>query len=120
MVTLMSSLLSRSSLWGIFALLCAINIWDAASTAILVNHWGNDIEANPIMRHALDSYGIPGLYMMKFAVLGFLGLIVAYVNRYYKEHRASTMVRRSMWVLSALIGLIVINNLILVYYTLTI
>ena len=116
----MKNSVSRSSLWTVFALLCVLNVWDAASTAILVNHWGNTIEANPIMRQALDSHGIPGLYMLKFAVLGFLGLVVAYVSRYYKEHRASTMVRRSMWVLCALIGLIVVNNLILVYHTLTI
>ena len=114
----MSNSISRSSLWGVFAILCALNIWDAATTAILVNKFGSAVEANPIMRQAIDSHGIAGLYMMKFAVVGFLGVVVAVVIRKYRKHRASKMVRRSMWVLNALLALVVINNLILVFRTL--
>jgi len=113
----MKNSVSRSSLWGLFAVLCALNIWDAATTAVLVSKFGNEVEANPVMRHALDLYGISGLYMMKFAVVAFLGLVIAYVLRYYRKHRASTMVQRSMWVLNALLALVVVNNLILVYNT---
>ena len=114
----MSNSISRSSLWGVFAILCALNIWDAATTAILVNKFGSAVEANPIMRQAIDSHGILGLYMMKFVVVGFLGVVVAVVIRKYRKHRASKMVRRSMWVLNALLALVVINNLILVFRTL--
>ena len=116
----MKNSVSRSRLWGVFAILCALNIWDAATTAILVNKFGAAVEANPIMRQAIDSHGIMGLYMMKFIVVGFLGLVVALVMRKYREHRASKVVRRSMWVLNALLALVVINNLILVYNTFTI
>lgn len=70
------------------------------------------------MRQAIDSHGILGLYMMKFVVVGFLGVIVAIVIRKYRKHRAEKMVRRSMWVLNALLALVVINNLILVFRTL--
>jgi len=96
------------------------HIWDAATTAILVSKFGSNVEANPIMRHAIDLYGIMGLYMLKFVVLAFLGLVVAVVVRSYRKHRASKIVRRSMWVLNALFALIVVNNIILVYNTLSI
>jgi hypothetical protein len=120
MVTLMNNLVSRSSLWGTFAVLCALNIWDAATTAILVAKFGPDVEANPILHQIIDTHGIMGMWAMKFVVVAFLGVIVAIVIRKYRKHRASKMVQRSMWVLNALFALIVVNNLILVYYTLTI
>jgi len=116
----MKNSISRSSLWALFALLCTLNVWDAASTAVLVSKFGSDIEANPIMRYAIDLYGIMGLYMMKFIVLAFLGLVVAIVMRSYRKHRASTMVRRCMVVLNGLFLLIVVNNIILVYNTINI
>jgi hypothetical protein len=118
MVASMSNSISRSSLWGVFALLCVLNIWDAATTAILVAKFGPDVEANPIMHQIIDTHGIMGLWAMKFVVVAFLGVVVAVVIRKYRKHRAEKMVRRCMWVLNALLALIVVNNLILVYNTL--
>jgi len=116
----MRSSVSRSKLWGTFALLCALNVWDAATTAILVAKFGPDVEANPIMHQIIDTHGIMGLWAMKFVVVAFLGVVVAVVIRKYRKHRASKMVQRCMWVLNALLALIVVNNVILVYNTFTI
>lgn len=114
----MKNSVSRSSLWGVFAILCVLNIWDAATTAILVYKFGPGIEANPILYQIIDSHGVMGLWLMKFVVVAFMGIIVSIVIRKYRKHRAEQMVRRSMWVLNALFALIVINNLILVFRTL--
>ena len=113
----MKDLLSKSRLWGLFAILAMLNIWDAATTAILVTQFGAEVEVNPIMRHAITHYGIPGLYMMKFMVVGFLGLVMATYFRYQHKHSPSKIVRRSLWVLIALLALIVVNNVILVFNT---
>jgi len=113
----MKDSLSKSNLWGLFALLAALNVWDAASTAVLVAKFGADVEANPIMHHAITLYGIPGLYMMKFVVVSFLGLVLASYLRYYRKHSTSKMIQRSLWVLNAMLALIVVNNVILVVNT---
>jgi hypothetical protein len=120
MVASMRSSISKSSLWAVFVILCTLNIWDAATTAILVSKFGSDVEDNPVMRYMIDSYGIMGLYMMKFAVLGFFSLVVLHVLRFYREHRAERTIRYSMWVLNVLLGLIVVNNIILIVNTINI
>jgi len=116
----MKDSLSKSNLWGLFAVLAMLNVWDAATTAVLVAKFGADVEANPIMHHAISLYGISGLYMMKFLVVSFLGLVLATYLRYYQKHSTSKMIQRSLWVLNAMIALIVVNNMILVYHTFTI
>lgn len=88
---------------------------DAYSTAILVLQFGTiDVEANPLVKYAMDLYGISGMYALKFVVVGFLGLVVAFVVRSHMQHRAAIMVHRSMWLLNAMIAFIVVNNFILV------
>jgi len=113
----MKNLLSHFDHWTLFSILAALNVLDAATTAILVAKFGADVEANPVMRQAIYQYGIAGLYMLKFVVVGFLGLVLAYTLRYYRKHRASTMVKRCMWVLNAMLLFIVVNNAILVVAT---
>ncbi len=87
---------------------------DAYSTQILVQHFGIDVEANPLIHYAMSIYGVLGMYMVKFAVLGFLGLVTMFVYRYYMEHRAAIILHRCTWLLTVLLAIIVVNNFILV------
>ena len=112
------TLLSRFSIWNTFAILATLNILDAASTAVLVSQFGPQVEANPIVRYWIEAYGITGLYMIKFVVVAFLGLVISAVDQYYKDHaRIHAVAHTSMWVLNIILGLIVVNNVILVLAT---
>ncbi len=109
----MNSLLLKSNIWTTFAILMALNVLDAATTAVLVNQFGAEVEANPIVRHWIEAYGVSGIYMIKFVVVAFLGLTISTVKRYGKE-RAQLSAHISLWVLNVLLAFIVINNVILV------
>jgi len=113
----MKSLPSSYDLWRAFVVLFTLNMLDAYSTAILVVAYGTNVEANPLVKYAMDLYGIGGMFMLKFVVLGFLALCIGLVQRSYMEHRAAIMVHRSTWLLNLLIAFIVINNFILVAAT---
>lgn len=114
MTTSTKRLLSSSKLWNVFAILAMLNVLDAASTAVLVAQFGPDVEANLIVRYWIEQYGVLGMYMFKFVVLAFLGLVISVVVRKHLHHRAATIAHNVMWVLNALFLLVVINNVILV------
>lgn len=110
--------LLRFSIWNTFAILAMLNVLDAASTAVLVNQFGPGIEANPIVRYWIEVYGVTGLYMIKFVVVAFMGLILSIVNQCYKSNaRVHVVAHTSMWILNTILALIVINNVILVFAT---
>jgi len=90
-----------------------LNVLDAATTAVLVNQYGPNVEANPIVRHWIEVYGVSGIYMIKFVVVAFLGLTINAVKRVGRE-RAQFAAHISLWVLNVLLAFIVINNVILV------
>ena len=108
---------STSDLWRAFAVLFVLNMLDAYSTAVLVVAYGTNVEANPLVKYAMDLYGIGGMFMLKFVVIGFLGLVLAFVQRSYMEHRAAIMAHRSIWLVNLILAFIVINNFILVAAT---
>ena len=112
----MSNSLSKSSLWTAFAILATLNVLDAATTAILVQWFGAEVEVNPIVRHWIEVYGVTGIFMIKFVVVAFLGLTISAVKRYGKP-RAKLAARISMWIASILLMFIVLNNVILVVNT---
>ncbi len=105
---------SISNLWTAFAVLLMLNVLDAYSTMILVWQFGTEVEANPIMKYAMDLYGVAGMYGLKFVVVGFLALVVFFVVRNHMGERAAIMAHRSMWLLNVILGFIVVNNFILV------
>lgn len=108
---------SRSNLWNAFAILAMLNVLDAATTAMLVQQFGAMVEANPIVRYWIVQYGVMGLYMFKFVVVGFLSLVIAFVIRYYEQHRAMLTAYRCTLIVSFLLALVVVNNVILVVNT---
>ncbi len=112
----MKNLLLKFNIWTTFAILMALNVLDASSTAILVSMVGPEVEGNPIVRHWIEAYGITGLYMIKFVVVAFLGLTICAIERYatVSAHRAAHI---SMWALNAILAFIVVNNIILVVNT---
>ena len=111
----MKTFLLKFNIWSTFAILMALNVLDAASTAILVHQFGPAVEANPIVRHWIEVYGVSGIYMIKFVVVAFLGLTISIVERYASKARDAAHI--SMWVLNAILAFIVINNIILVVST---
>lgn len=110
----LKTLPSSSKLWNTFAVLAMLNALDAATTAILVQMFGPMIEANPIVRYWILQYGVMGLYMFKFVAVGFLGLVIAFVVRYYREHRAMLTAYRCTVFVCIIMTFIVVNNTILV------
>jgi len=110
----MKTLLLKFNIWSTFAVLATLNILDAASTAILVYQFGSEIEANPIVRHWIEAYGVTGIYMIKFVVVAFLGLTVAAVIRYRPLWQGRKIIHICMWILNAILAFIVMNNIILV------
>jgi len=82
---------------------------------LLVWHFGTtDVEANPLVKYAMDLYGVSGMWGLKFVVIGFLALVLSFVVRNYMEHRAAIMAHRSMWLINVILSYIVVNNFILV------
>ncbi len=108
--------LSKFNIWSTFAILVALNVLDAASTAILVHQFGPDVEANPIVRYYIELFGIAGIYMIKFSVLAFIGFAIYVVNHHSAADRRAT-IYMSMWVLNVIFAFVVINNIILVVNT---
>jgi len=111
-------LLSRFSIWNTFAILAMLNVLDAASTAVLVNQFGPEIEGNPMVRYWIEAYGVTGLYMIKFIVVAFMGLVLSVIDQCYKSNiRVHIIAHTCMWILNTILALIVINNVILVFAT---
>ena len=113
----MKNLFSKFDHWTIFSFLVVLNVFDALTTAWLVMKFGPEVESNPLIRYSMHLYGIPGMYMVKFVVLGFLGLMIASVLRLYKRERASLIVKRSMIAMCFLLALVIFNNALLVINT---
>ena len=114
----MKTLLLKFSIWTTFAILATLNVLDAASTAILVHKFGPIIEGNPIVRYWIETYGVTGIYMVKFVVVAFLGLLITHIVTHYRENkRAQKMAYTFMWALNTMLFLIVVNNVILVINT---
>lgn len=111
---LSKTLPSTSKVWNAFAFLALLNILDAASTAILVQMFGPFAEANPIVRYWILQYGVLGLYMFKFVAVGILGLVIAFVTRYYSERREILTAYRCTVFVSIILCFIVIYNCTLV------
>ena len=112
---LLKRLPSISNLWTAFAVVLVLNMLDAYSTMLLVMLFGTiEVEANPIMKYAMELYGIPGMYGLKLAVVGFLALVVMFVIRNHLQERAAIMAHRSMWLINVVMSYIVVNNFILV------
>ena len=109
------TLLSKSKIWSMFAILATLNVLDAASTAVLVHQFGPGVEANPIVRYWIEAYGVTGIYMIKFVVVAFLGLVIAATMKY--REKAFKLAHICLWALNILLSLIVINNVILVINT---
>ncbi len=112
----MKNLLSRFNIWTTFAILATLNVLDAATTAILVHQFGENIEANPIVRYWIEAYGVTGIYMFKFITVAFLGLTICFVTR-YAYLRSQKIAHTGMWILIAMLSLIVIHNVVLVINT---
>ena len=112
----MSNSFLKSNIWVTFTILMTLNVLDAATTAILVQWFGAEVEANPIVRHWIEVYGVTGIFMIKFVVVAFLGLTISAVERYGKP-RAKLAAHISMWIASILLMFIVLRNIILVVNT---
>lgn len=117
MMDSMKNSLLKFNIWTTFAILATLNVLDAASTAVLVNQFGPNVEANPIVRYWIEAYGVTGIYMIKFIVVAFLGLTICSINRYVQLQRGYKIAHVSMWILNAMLLLIVVNNVILVINT---
>lgn len=105
---------SKSKVWNTFAFLAMLNVLDAATTAILVQMFGPFAEANPIVRYWILQYGVLGLYMFKFVAVGILGLVIAFVTRYYSDRREILTAYRCTVIVSILMCFVVIYNSALV------
>lgn len=112
----MKNSLLNYNIWTTFAILAMLNVLDAASTAVLVHQFGANVEANPIVRHWIEAYGVTGIYMIKFVVVAFLGLTICFITRYI-HLRSQKIAHIGMWILNAMLLLIVIHNVILVINT---
>lgn len=113
---MMTSLLN-SKIWAAFIVLFLLNFADAATTAIIVHNFGAEMEANPFVRRWIEVFGLPGIYMIKAIVVGFLWLVVSHVDEFYRNSRTHTMLTVGMWVANAPLAVIVACSTYFIFRT---
>lgn len=68
-------------LWKRFLWLVGLNLVDAVNTTMYTHIFGADGEGNPIMRFFYKFYGVNSFFVVKTAVLLFLGTALVFMPR---------------------------------------
>ena len=109
----MKDSLLKFNLAALFAILILFNLVDAVTTAILVQHYGPNVEVNPILRELIEAYGTTALYGFKYFLISILGIILLAL----KTDRHIMVAKYTIWIPIACYGMVSIYNTLLVVST---
>lgn len=109
----MKNLLSKFNLATLFAILILLNLVDAIATSMLVLQYGAGVEANPILRDLIQSYGVSALYGFKYFLISSMGVLLLAL----KTTRHKMIASASLLFVNIIYGGVVIYGTILVVAT---